>query len=80
MWLTQLTNVSKVFDVETEVIYKLDHYPTKRYQEITLPWPVQAIFDAGNPVASIGSTLVVTLWCAEVERLAALAPQVPLLQ
>lgn len=39
---------------------------------------LQAIFDSGNPVASVGSTLLTMVWCPEVQRLAALAPQVPL--
>ncbi len=32
--------------------------------------------DAGNPTASVGKSLVVVLWCSEIERLVCLAPQV----
>ena len=76
MLLTHFTNVWKVLNVKQYPCLTIITTHSKDHQ---LLWPVQAIFDAGNPVASIGSTLLVTLWCPEVERMAALPPQVPLI-
>jgi len=36
----------------------------------------KVIFDAGSPGPSVGATLLVAIWCPEIERLAALPPQV----
>ena len=40
----------------------------------------EVCFDGGNPTASVGKALLVMLWSPEIQRLAALAPQVSHLQ
>lgn len=36
----------------------------------------EVCFDGGNPTPNVGKSLLVMLWSPEIQRLAALAPQV----